>query len=43
MIGKLQCVVLDCPDAPGLARFCQALDNLTGGAIAGVGATEEER
>lgn len=25
MIGKLQCVVLDCPDAPGLARFYQAL------------------
>jgi Glyoxalase-like domain len=25
MIGKLQCVVLDCPDVPGLARFYQAL------------------
>jgi hypothetical protein len=25
MIGKLQCVVLDCPDGPGLARFYQAL------------------
>lgn len=25
VIGKLQCVVLDCPDAPGLARFYQAL------------------
>jgi catechol 2,3-dioxygenase-like lactoylglutathione lyase family enzyme len=25
MIGKLQCVVLDCPDAPGLARFYRAL------------------
>lgn len=25
MIGELQCVVLDCPDAPGLARFYQAL------------------
>jgi hypothetical protein len=22
---QLQCVVLDCPDAPGVARFCQAL------------------
>lgn len=30
MIGKLQCVVLDCPDAPGLARFYQAL---LGGAV----------
>lgn len=25
MIGHLQCVVLDCPDAPGLARFYHAL------------------
>lgn len=25
MIGKLQCVVLDCPDAQELARFYQAL------------------
>ncbi len=25
MIGKLQCVVLDFPDGPGLARFYQAL------------------
>jgi len=25
MIGTLQCVVLDCPDGPGLARFYQAL------------------
>lgn len=25
MIGELQCVVLDCPDAPALARFYQAL------------------
>jgi hypothetical protein len=25
MIGTLQCVVLDCPDALGLARFYQAL------------------
>jgi len=25
MIGKLQCVVVDCPDGPGLARFYQAL------------------
>ncbi|MEV4318729.1 VOC family protein [Actinocrispum sp. NPDC049592] len=25
MIGELQCVVLDCPDAVGLARFYQAL------------------
>ena len=25
MIGKLQCVVLDCPDPPGLARFYQGL------------------
>ena len=25
MIGTLQCVVLDCPDSPGLARFYQAL------------------
>ena len=30
MIGQLQCVVLDCPDAPGLARFYQAL---LGGAV----------
>lgn len=30
MIGKLQCVVLDCPDAPSLARFYQAL---LGGAV----------
>jgi hypothetical protein len=30
VIGKLQCVVLDCPDAPGLARFYQAL---LGGAV----------
>jgi len=25
MIGTLQCVVLDCPDSAGLARFYQAL------------------
>jgi catechol 2,3-dioxygenase-like lactoylglutathione lyase family enzyme len=25
VIGKLQCVVLDCPDAPALARFYQAI------------------
>ena len=25
MIGTLQCVILDCPDPPGLARFYQAL------------------
>jgi hypothetical protein len=25
VIGELQCVVLDCPDAPALARFYQAL------------------
>jgi hypothetical protein len=25
MIGTLQCVVLDCPDGPGLARFYQSL------------------
>ena len=25
MIGHLQCVVLDCPDAPGLAEFYRAL------------------
>ena len=25
MIGRLQCVVLDCPDASGLARFYQSL------------------
>lgn len=30
MIGTLQCVVLDCPDAPSLARFYQAL---LGGAV----------
>ena len=30
MIGNLQCVVLDCPDAPGLAWFYQAL---LGGAV----------
>ena len=30
MIGTLQCVVLDCPDGPGLARFYQAL---LGGAV----------
>jgi catechol 2,3-dioxygenase-like lactoylglutathione lyase family enzyme len=30
MIGKLQCVVLDCPDAPSLARFYQVL---LGGAV----------
>jgi catechol 2,3-dioxygenase-like lactoylglutathione lyase family enzyme len=30
MIGKLQCVVLDCPDALRLARFYQAL---LGGAV----------
>ncbi|GGJ99342.1 glyoxalase [Streptomyces camponoticapitis] len=30
MIGKLQCVVLDCPDAGDLARFYQAL---LGGAV----------
>jgi hypothetical protein len=30
MIGKLQCVVLDCPDALSLARFYQAL---LGGAV----------
>src|ERR1700677_970682 len=30
MIGKLQCVVLDCPDALGLAQFYHAL---LGGAV----------
>jgi catechol 2,3-dioxygenase-like lactoylglutathione lyase family enzyme len=30
MIGRLQCVVLDCPNATGLARFYQAL---LGGAV----------
>jgi Glyoxalase-like domain len=30
VIGQLQCVVLDCPDATGLARFYQAL---LGGAV----------
>ena len=25
MIGTLQCVILDCPDPPGLAQFYQAL------------------
>ncbi|WP_329424413.1 VOC family protein [Streptosporangium sp. NBC_01495] len=25
MIGNLQCVVLDCPDAPALARFYRSL------------------
>jgi len=30
MIGTLQCVVLDCPDPPSLARFYQAL---LGGAV----------
>ena len=30
MIGRLQCVVLDCPDASALARFYQAL---LGGAV----------